>query len=413
MTMARDYIRDVSQTGHRGGQGLVLDSILVGSVQTHATDRRVTDSAAGATAYACGIKTYYTAVAVDTLKRKIATVLEGAEDEGMATGLVATSRITHATPAAFSAHVPSRYEENEIARQQLTQDIEVILGGGRRHFLPESEGGERADGRNLLEEAADRGYHVARTREAFDALDELPILGLFTSDHMSYDIDRSSSEEPSLTDMTRKALSLLQNSSEEGFFLMVEGSRIDHAGHRNDPAAHLREVLEYDNAVAEALSFAREDGQTLVVSVADHETGGLSLVGGWEPGVLSGVTASRERIVAELAEGNRSPAEVARTRMGFELSQDEVDALEARRSDPDQLQEMVSELISSRAGIGWTTGGHTAVDVNLYAYGPGSGRFIGHYDNSYIGRTVAELLEIDLRQLTRRLQEEERETATN
>jgi alkaline phosphatase len=413
MTMARDYVRDVEQTGHRGGEGLVLDSLQVGSVHTYATDRRVTDSAAGATAYACGVKTYYTAVAVDTLKRKIATVLEGAEEKGMSTGLVATSRITHATPAAFSAHVASRYEENEIARQQLTRDIEVILGGGRRHFLPASEGGVREDGRNLLQEADDLGYNVVETRKAFDRLEELPVLGLFTPAHMSYEIDRQSSEEPSLSEMTRKALSLLRDSSEEGFFLMIEGSRIDHAGHDNDPAAHLREILEYDRTVSEVLSFARSDGQTLVVSVSDHETGGLSLVGGWEPDVLDGVTGSREQIAAEITEGSSSPEEVVRRRTGIELSPDEEETLENVRSDSEQLQGRVSELISSWAGLDWATGGHTAVDVNLYAYGPGSDRFVGHHDNTYIGRTVADLLGIDLEQLTRQLQEGNREAVTD
>lgn len=403
MTMARDYIRDVHQKGHRNGRGLVLDSITVGTVQTYATDRRITDSAAGATAYACGIKTYYTAVAVDSLERKIATILEGAEEKDMATGLVATSRITHATPAAFSAHVASRYEENEIARQQLTQNIEIILGGGRRHFVPESEKGARTDGRNLLQEAADQGYHILRTRQDFDAATELPVLGLFTPGHMSFEIDRQASQEPGLSEMTSKALSLLQNSSEEGFFLMVEGSRIDHAGHDNDPAAHLREVLEYDNAVAEALEFARENGQTLVVSVADHETGGLTLPSDWTPGPLEEVEASGERIAAELTEGSRSASEVARTLMGIELSPDEQDAVEASRSDTDQLARLVNEIASSRAHLNWATGGHTAVDVNLYAYGPGSGRFVGHYDNSYIGRAIADLLEIDLSQLTRKL----------
>ncbi|MFV1979640.1 MAG: alkaline phosphatase, partial [Rhodothermia bacterium] len=155
-TLAREYRRFKEQGP------LAVDAYLVGSIGTYASDTRVTDSAASGTAMASGVKTYNGAIAVDTAGRPVATVLEAAEARGMATGLVVTSTISHATPATFSAHVPNRADEVEIARQQLEQGIEVLFGGGSQFYLPESDGGRRKDGLNLFEEAAAKGYHIAR-----------------------------------------------------------------------------------------------------------------------------------------------------------------------------------------------------------------------------------------------------------
>jgi alkaline phosphatase len=310
ITMARDYARAVL-----GRKALALDAIQVGAVRTASASSRVTDSAAGATAYACGIKTYNGAIAVDTTGQPVATLLEAAKARDMAVGLVATSRITHATPAAFAAHVPQRAMESDIAVQMLDQGIEVLLGGGWQYFLPLSEGGRRQDGRNLLREAEQQGYQIVRNRAALRQSLRLPVLGLFAADHLPYEIDRDTTQIPSLAEMTRVAIELLRNNP-NGFFLMVEGSRIDHTGHANDAAAHVRDVLAYDEAVAVALNFARQDGQTLVVSVSDHETGGLSLgrnvdgqgIYAWHPEVLARVRASYERLIPALQEAENPEA---------------------------------------------------------------------------------------------------------
>jgi alkaline phosphatase len=159
VTMARDYLR-----WRDGTQELPYDSLHVGSTRTLSSSSRITDSAAGGTALATGTKTYNGAISVDSTRRPLGTILEGAERRGLATGLVVTSRLTHATPAVFSAHVPDRDQENEIARQQLNQDIEVLLGGGRRHFLPETMAGSaRNDQRNLLDAAERKGSHRSTT----------------------------------------------------------------------------------------------------------------------------------------------------------------------------------------------------------------------------------------------------------
>ena len=410
ITMARDFAR-----AEEGRERLTLDSVLTGSIRTYATDSRVTDSAAGATAFSTGVKTYNGAIAVDTLKRPLATVLEAAEARGMATGLVATSRLTHATPAAFAAHVPSRSMEDEIARQMLGHDIEVLLGGGRRHFRSEADGGARADSLNLLDAACAENYAVATDRAGFDSTHATPLLGLFAESHMNYEVDRDPAAQPSLAEMTTKALDLLAGNSdarENGFFLLVEGSRIDHAGHANDAAAHVREVLAYDEAVAAALDFARRDGRTLVVSTSDHETGGLSLgrdgVYDWEPSVLARVTASQEAMLARIAEG-AAPAAVLEEAAGIDsLTAEQAAALDAavRAEDAGALNASLSNIISRRALVGWTTTGHTAADVNLYAFGPGAGRFAGHFDNTHIGRAVAALLGFDLLARTQQLRED-------
>ena len=425
LTMARDYLRD-----QEGRDALALDSVQTGSARTHSSDSRITDSAASATAMSAGVKTYNGAIAVDTLRRPVATVLEAAERRGMATGLVATSRITHATPAAFAAHVPSRNMEDEIARQMLEAGVDVVFGGGRRHFTADTTlGGARADSLDLLARAREEGYQIVPDREGFDSELETPVLGLFTPDHMAYEIDRDATAEPSLAEMTTEAIDLL-NGDEDGFFLMVEGSRIDHAGHANDAAAHLHDLLAYDEAVAAALDFARRNGETLVVATSDHETGGLSLgrnvdgvgVYAWEPAVLADVKASHGAMIgALLAAKDSAKAEAGNPLAGVmsdlagidDLSEDEAAGLEAALADGALLNALLGEMVGRRAVIGWTTNGHTAVDVPLYAYGPGRERLVGSYDNTAIGQTIADLLGLDLGALTEELRTRQGEGQTS
>jgi alkaline phosphatase len=217
--------------------------------------------------------------------------------------------------------------------------------------------------------------------------------------------------------MTRKAIDLLEGSA-GGFFLMVEASRIDHASHGNDPAGTLHDVLAYDRAFQEAIDFARRDGRTLVVGVADHETGGLSLgralapeleppldkvwnfwrsfesgdVYDWKPAVLERVEASAG-VMAEAIRAGRNEIDVMRDLGGLaDLTEEERAALSLAREDGD-LARVVGEIISRHAGIGWTTGGHTALDVSLYAFGPGSEVLHGNLDNAYVGQVLQRLLE--------------------
>lgn len=418
-TMARDYLR-----WHDGVQSLALDSLQHGSVRTFAANSRITDSAAGATAYATGTKTNNGYIATDTSGRVLGTLLEAVERKDLATGLVATSRITHATPAAFSAHTPDRGQENRIAAQQITKDIEVILGGGRRHFLPETmDASARNDQRNLLDAAEQSGYQLVETANGLAQVEETPVLGLFSNSHMAYEIDREQSQQPSLSTMTETAINLLSD-TRNGYFLMVEGSRIDHAGHGNDAAAHLHEILAFNDAVATALEFANRDQNTLVVVVSDHETGGLTLarnrngegIYAWHPEVLDNVSASTTAIadsVRALRSSDADSATVAQ-RISDTVSRltgvsDISDERLRRLTDVKgqyALGKAVAPIVNRPALVGWTTYGHTAVDVNLYAYGPGANRFSGNRDNTYVGRTLADLLNVNLEQLTEQLRAE-------
>lgn len=244
---------------------------VVGLVDTRSSSHRVTDSAAGATVYATGVRTYNGAIGVgpDSLPRR--TVLEVAEERGMATGLVATSTVTHATPASFAAHVVSRRMEAEIARQYARQEIEVILGGGREFF-----DGSGAGASDLLPELL-RRYTYVETAEQLRSLEPdtvRALLGLFAPGGMDRALDGRS---PTLAEMTRAALRVLDRDP-DGFFLMVEGSQPDWRGHDNQPLeAVAAEMLDFDRAIGAALEYQERHPETLIVVVADHETGGLAI----------------------------------------------------------------------------------------------------------------------------------------
>lgn len=404
VTMARDF-----SEVYRGEHTLALDQFLVGTCKTYATNSRVTDSAAGATAYASGVKTFNGAIGVDADGNLVATLLEAAERKGMWTGLVATSRITHATPAAFSAHVPSRASEEDIAAQQIEQNIEVFFGGGAREFLPKSEGGKRSDDRNLLEELRHKGVHVVQNVADFRAQHQIPMAALFSSDHMAYEIDRDGTQ-PHLAEMATKALALLKDSP-NGFFLMIEGSRIDHAAHANDPQTHVRDIMAYDEAVEKVLAFAQSDANTLVISVADHETGGMTLGRDgnykWFPEVLQQVKASSEQMASWIKKGASIDSVLIQVAGISDVKSTERDAIQAQINSPNEyaLANAISALISQRALVGWTTGGHTAVDVNLYAFGPGADALRGNHQNYEVGRVIEQLLGFDLDALTRKMRE--------
>ena len=396
ITLARIY----------AGHPLALDGILVGACETHPADALITDSAAGATAYASGVKTRNRELGLTPDLKPVATVLEGARARGLSTGLVATSRITHATPAAFASHLPERDDETEVAVEELEHRVDVLLGGGRREFLPVAAGGLRPDGRDLIDEARRSGYQVIGSRAQLAAIVAPPVLGLFTPDHMSYEVDRDTVGEPSLTEMTRKTLELLSRNP-RGFFVMIEGSRVDHAAHENDAATHVREVLAYDQAVAAALEFARRDRHTLLISVSDHECGGLT-DGSWsdrdsisalEPELLHHARASAARMAGRIHEGESAETVLARDAGVADPAPDEIAALRYAAIHGG-LTEAIGTLVSRRARVGWTSRGHTAEDVGLYAFGPGAERLRGTHENTDIALVIAAMLDLDLAGLT-------------
>ncbi len=247
-----------------------------GFVTTFSSNRLVTDSAASGTALATGHKSYNGAISVSPDRKPLKTVLEYAEDRGMATGLVVTCSVTHATPAVFAAHVDDRQKDEEIALQMSASGVDVLFGGGRSFFLPSTEpGGVRKDGRNLLDELR-RLMPVALTVEEFRDLPETnAATALFYSGHPP----TVASREPSLAEMTERAIGVLSR-DKDGFFVMIEGSQIDWAGHENEHEWLMGEMADFDAAVGVAMDFAARDGHTLVIVTADHETGAYAVLDG-------------------------------------------------------------------------------------------------------------------------------------
>ncbi|KAL6449518.1 PHO8 Repressible alkaline phosphatase [Candida maltosa Xu316] len=373
---------------------LTIDKYLIGSSRTRSSSSLVTDSAAGATAFSCGLKSYNGAIGVAPDKTPCGTILEALKLQGYYTGLVVTTRITDATPAAFSSHVDYRFQEDLIAEHQLgeypfSRAVDLILGGGRCHFLPTSKGGCRADNRDLIEEYSNTWQYVGN-REQFDSLQggknvSLPLLGLLANTDIPYAIDRKDSEYPSLAEQVEVALTALSEAtkdSEQGFFLLIEGSRIDHAGHHNDPAAQVREVLAYDEAFAKVIKFIdSSDVETVAISTSDHETGGLVVarqVAESYP-VLLNSTHSGDYLAHKIADFKHKDDkskltkfiqnEILEKNLGIsDFTSQDVEAIISKVNDPANLLYVLNNIVSIRAQIGWTTHGHSAVDVNIYAH---------------------------------------------
>jgi alkaline phosphatase len=242
----------------------------IGFSKTYAADNYITDSGAGGTAISIGYKTYSKAIGVDNDTIPRTSILEYAEMNGKATGLVATSTITHATPASFIAHQPARYLYEEIAEDFLKTDIDVFIGGGLKHF------NDRKDKKDLTEDLVDKGYHLITDLKDLSTVENGKLAGLIYEDAPPSMLEGRGNM---LSVSTNKAIELL-NQNKDGFFLMVEGSQIDWGGHDNDIDYITSEMIDFDDVVGHALDFAEKDGNTLVIVTADHETGGLTLVGG-------------------------------------------------------------------------------------------------------------------------------------
>lgn len=242
-----------------------------GLVDTRSTSSRVTDSAAGATAYASGIRTYNGAIGVTPDTVPVPTVLELAKEKGLATGIVATSRINHATPAAFVAHVANRGWYADIAAQTARLQPNVVLGGGRDYF----DGTRRPDSLNLLPSLME-DYAYADSPAALQAMDMDTVdmlLGLLAE----VDMPGARERRVTLAEMTSDALAVLSHDP-DGFFVMIEGSQPDWLGHDNaDLSLVADEVVDFDRAVGAALDYQERHPEVLIVVVADHETGGLAL----------------------------------------------------------------------------------------------------------------------------------------
>ncbi|MGQ9484851.1 MAG: alkaline phosphatase [Desulfosoma sp.] len=411
-------------------QRLAIDSMHVGAVRTYGADSMVTDSAPAATAFATGHKSSDKFIGVlpgpvtipgvppvpEELQYKpVATVLEGAKLLGKATGLVATSNIQHATPAGFSAHWPDRNNYNEIAEQQVYQDIDVVLGGGKLYLMPASQGGKRTDGENLLNVLMKRGYTIVETRDDLLNTTADRVWGLFAPDAMQRDLDRAefAPQEPSLAEMTKKAIEILSKNP-QGFFLFVEGSEIDWSSHANDPVGVVTDYLAFDAAVQVALDFAKQHGDTVVAVFSDHGNGGMSIGNARTNKTYSKM--SFDSVVQALrkakltAEGvakkignDRSEAHirtVVSTYWGIDdLTPEEIAAIQ--NYDGKHLSYALGPIMSVRSNIGWSTNGHTGEDLFFYHFGLNVPT--GTVENTDLAHAMASLMGFSLADIDARL----------
>ncbi len=290
-----------------------------GFSKTQSSDNYITDSAAGGTALSSGVKTYNGAIGMDSNKKPVTTILEDAENKGLATGLVSTSTITHATPASFIAHQPDRNMYEDIAADFLKTDIDVFIGGGYSHFT------KRKDGRNLVDELKQKGYTFEQELDKIEKVNSGKLAALVADG----DAGRLAARKDMLPVSTKTAINILSN-NKKGFFLMVEGSQIDWGGHAGNTVYVVEDMLDFDRSIGKALEFAAGNGETLIVVTADHETGGMAITGGnMKDGTVKG---------------------------------------------------------------GFVTGGHSAIMVPVFAYGPGAEEFNGIMENTEVQQKIKKLL---------------------
>jgi alkaline phosphatase len=288
----------------------------IGLQKTSSANNYITDSAAAGTALATGNKTNNGAIGMDSNGIRVKSILEIAEENGLATGLVSTSSVTHATPASFIAHQASRGSYEDIALDFLKTDVDVFIGGGYNHFA------NRKDKLNLIDSLKARGYEVGSTLSQVLGSSAVKLAGLVAPVHTPY---RLKGRGDMLPQSSVKAVEILSK-NKKGFFLMIEGSQIDWAGHANAADTLVDETIDFDNAVGKILDFAEADGKTLVIITADHETGGVTIVEG--------------------------------------------------------------DIKSGKIKLNFSSEDHTPILIPVYAFGPGAENFNGIYENTEIFQKI-------------------------
>lgn len=421
------------------GEDLQVDSMQGGSVKIHMANSVITGSAAAATAFATGHKTTVRFLGVgprtgDLLPSvvptadpyaPVASILEAAKRDGKATGLVATSRVSHATPAAFACHIEDRGWDNDIIEHMVYNNIDVVFGGGARHLIPKessyttifgaSWGGKRTDGQNLMQVLFDRGYQFVDNKDDMAALTTGKVWGLFDDSHMDPNMDRETLHptQPAIADMTAKAIELLSQ-DRDGFFLMVEGSQVDWAGHNNDPKYMLTDFLAFDEAVRIAVDFAKSDGNTIVLVFPDHNTGGMT-IGNYglsytdlgEDELLNplrGMTMSANALVDKIntSSGWSTAGIIAglADHWGIACSTEVAREIMDLADSVGQSYALARLVSKNYTAIGWTSHGHDAGTVPVWTHGID---IAGTIDNTELAKIVADAIDVNLDRTTKKL----------
>ncbi|WP_370224736.1 alkaline phosphatase [Cytobacillus sp.] len=381
-------------------------------VHTESANNFVTDSAAGGTALAIGKKTNNEMIGVTPDGKETDSILDLFKKSGKKAGIISTNTVTDATPAAFTASVTNRWSgQEEIARQQLNNEVDVLMGGGRAYFSQEKQGGK-----DLIKEARMKGYDYAGNREEMQKAKGGKLLGLFNNGYMNFKLDRplKNSKEPSLKEMTEKAISVLSKGN-HGFFLMAEGARIDHASHAGDITSIWKETIEFDEAVKYAVEWAKKDKETLVLVAADHETMGISASEPLDIQQLKEIKATPQYMVSQFArDENRgtyrseSVKNVLKKYANIDLTEQEIETFNGKLMKTDsqvypqylaawEIGSLIAEkyhggILTNKVRSLSSTGGHTGNMIPLFAYGIGSETFTGVMENTDIPKRIARLL---------------------
>lgn len=413
------------QQGRIGTEPLCFASFPVaGMATTFSASNSITDSAAGGTALATGVKTYNGAIGVDANKERVMSVAERAKRAGKKVGVTTSVSVDHATPAAFYAHQPNRSMYYEIALQLPEAGFDFYAGSG---FLKPARTFDKKDAPSIYPIIEQAGYTIARGIDEYQAkaggADKMVLIQKDGTDASSlpYAIDRNE-DDMTLAQITESAIDFLSRDNKKGFFLMVEGGKIDWACHSNDPATMVKEVIDLDNAVRVAYEFYKKHPkETLIVITADHETGGLGLGNSNYTLNLKSLDCQKQsvdllsRALTDLrkSKGNKATWEDVKAllteRMGFwgeltptweqeKMLRDEFESSFVRNkvvfeeslySKTEPLAAVAKKVLSQMSKLGWTTGSHSAEYVPVFAVGAGSKLFMGKMDNTDIPKRIA------------------------
>jgi len=378
-------------------------------MKTNAYDNIVTDSAAAGTAIATGTKTINGAIGVDAEGMEVDSIADYFKGIDKSIGLISTNTVYDATPATFGASASNRGDKGEIVRDMLDEEWDVILGGGTKYF-----GEAKQDGVDYIEKYKEAGYTYVTSQDELNAVEGTDkLLGLFTYDYMSYKADREETEstEPTLAEMTSVALDILSQ-DEDGFFLMSEGARIDHAAHAADGTGVWKEMIEFDDTVKLVLDWAKDRDDTLVIVTADHQTMAVSPTEALDVEALKAIEVSPEYMAMQLEKTEdetmftiESIKAVVKEYANIELT--DAEALELQENVTTDLYAYkagweIGSVLARKTGVGaidpslrayGVTGGHTASWVPLFAEGYGAENFNGVLDNTELFNMIIDIIE--------------------
>jgi alkaline phosphatase len=419
MEITRQYNRIVHNAGLVISDKIMAQGTL-GLMTTHAADSLTTDSAAAATAMALGCKAKLGVLGICADGTLAKSAVEIAREKGMRVGLVTNSSVYDASPAAFATHIADRRQYRPILDRYIDIAPDVILGGGREQFTPNSHsGGRKTDSKDFTLSFTSKGYSYVTNKQELDQVRKGKVLGLFAKRDMSFEIDRDKKTEPSVYDMTKAAIRLLDDDNPRGFFAFIENENIDTAAHLSDIAALIKDYREFDRAVGLAYEFYRKYPlDTLILVTSDHETGGLGFTMALKD--LNGVTGSQrlsataddlkkiESIAISLRKAKEilgaHPTAAALDKLmkdhfsDFRLAPDIREAILKQRPLSrtlfvDFTANALGMMVANNTQAYWQTAAHTNHPVFVAAIGPGAERFKGYQDNVDFGNNLKLVLE--------------------